>query len=222
MSSDLNTIEYTITDFDVADKVVRVTFDDGGRAVIPLMAPLPASAGELDKIIRQFTAPKEVMQAREEAVDLSYISDLKGAPRQAERFSIRAALEHPVEPQPEPETLEEWKAVKLAEIANWRWVRETGGVTFNGLQIDTDRESQATITGALVSMQGGLLESIEWKTKTGAFVTLDLAAVQAVAQVVAAHVQLSFSLEKQLVALVDVAQTIEDVQAIVPETIFEV
>jgi len=39
-------------------------------------------------------------------------------------------------------TLEELRALKLAELAGLRWVKETGGTTYNGMPVATDAVSQ--------------------------------------------------------------------------------
>lgn len=218
MSQENTSFEYVITQFDAVDKLLRVEFADGGWAQIPLMAPLPTDMAEVDAIVRQFTAPVEVMAARAAATDLSFLSAQLMTPRTTERLKLTP---EPVV-TPTPSTLAEWKEAKKAEIAEWRWQRETGGVTVGGARIKTDRESQATINGAYTSLKGGLLESVRWKTDDGTFITMGLAEIEAVAQAVALHVQQSFDLEAQLVELVNQAETIEAVQAIEPGTIYPV
>lgn len=111
-------------------------------------------------------------------------------------------------------TLERAKQEKLAAIAVWRYRLEIGGVTINGVRVQTDRESQATLTGALVSMNEGLLTSINWKDSSGTFVTLTKPELVAVASAVAQHVQSSFDAEKVYVEQVHACTTIEEVNAI--------
>lgn len=102
---------------------------------------------------------------------------------------------------------------KKAALAAKRYEVEIGGITVGGAKVKTDRESQASLTGAYTSLKEGMLTSIDWKTEDG-WVTLNLATCEAIAQAVASHVQQSFSREKELSALIDAAETVEDLQAI--------
>ena len=70
----------------------------------------------------------------------------------------------PVEPEP---TFDELKTQKKADIAAARYVAETGGVTVSGATIDTDRDSQALITGAALAAVIDNSYSLNWKTESG-------------------------------------------------------
>ena len=105
--SDLN---YTITKYDAENKIVDVVFSDNGWASIHLREPLPTNKEELEKIIKQFAAPVEVIQAREDtSVDLSYIAPLVGTQYTTTRFSVTnpdVAMSRPNAPaQPTPEQM---------------------------------------------------------------------------------------------------------------------
>lgn len=117
------------------------------------------------------------------------------------------------EPTPPPPTFEELKAEKKAKIAAARYQAETGGVTVSGATIDTDRDSQALITGAALAAVIDGNYSLNWKTESG-FVHLTAPEIIAVAQAVRAHVQACFDREAELVALVDAAETAEDLDTI--------
>lgn len=114
----------------------------------------------------------------------------------------------------EPATLETLKRDKLAALAAWRYDREIGGITVAGARIDTDRQSQATITGTLVAMRENLTAAVDWKTADGAFVTLTLPQIAAVAAAVVAHVQACFTAETLLAAEINAAETAEALAAI--------
>lgn len=124
----------------------------------------------------------------------------------------------PDEPLPPELTLDELKTQKKAEIASARYAAETAGTTVNGVTIDTGRDSQALITGAAVAAMLDDDYSLNWKTTSG-FIHLSAAEIIAVAQAVRAHVQSCFDREGGLVALVDAAQTAEELDAI--EVTFE-
>lgn len=117
-----------------------------------------------------------------------------------------------VEALPMP-TFDEQKAQKKAEIAAARYAVEIAGTTVNGVQIDTGRDSQALITGAAVAAMLDDGYSLNWKTTAG-FIHLSAPELIAVAQAVRAHVQSCFDKEGELVALVDAAQTAEELDAI--------
>lgn len=114
---------------------------------------------------------------------------------------------------PEP-TLDELKARKKAEVAAARYEREIAGVEVNGVLIDTGRDSQALITGAALAAILDGNYSLNWKTESG-FIHLSAPEIIAVAQAVRAHVQSCFDREGELVALVDAAETKEDLDEII-------
>lgn len=121
-------------------------------------------------------------------------------------------------PTPPELTLDEMKAQKKTEIAAARYEAEIAGTTVNGVQIDTGRDSQALITGAALAAMLDSEYSLNWKTVDG-FIHLSAPEIISVAQAVRAHVQSCFDREGELVALVDAAQTAEELDAI--EIVFE-
>lgn len=110
-------------------------------------------------------------------------------------------------------TLEELKTQKKTEIAAARYELEIAGTMFNGVTIDTGRDSQALITGAALAAMLDEGYSLNWKTAAG-FIHLSAPEIIAVAQAVRAHVQSCFDREGELVAQVDAAQTAEELDAI--------
>jgi hypothetical protein len=113
----------------------------------------------------------------------------------------------------QPRALDQVKAVRRSELAAIRYAKETGGITVSGVAVATDYVSQAKINGALslVAVQPATL--IKWKTAAG-FVTLDHAAVQAIALAVGQHVQACFAREAELADDIDACATVEDVIAL--------
>ena len=112
-----------------------------------------------------------------------------------------------------PMTLDEAKSAKIAEVAHARWVAETGGVALNGMTIRTDRESQSLITGAALKALQDAEYVCSWKTD-GGFVQLAAPQILAIADAVRAHVQACFDHERALLALIDAAGTLEDLEAV--------
>lgn len=87
------------------------------------------------------------------------------------------------------------RSSKRAALAAHRYVVETGGVTLGAEEVLTDRESQALLTGAFVSITSGLIPDVEWKLKLG-WMTVEAADIAVVAGAVAAHVRKTFAVER--------------------------
>ena len=112
-----------------------------------------------------------------------------------------------------PNTLAAAKTDRLAELADTRWQRETGGITLNGAAIATDRQSQALVNGALALVSADPSRLIDWKTASG-WTRLDAATVAGIAFAVGAHVQACFSRERQLAEAIDAAADFAALDAI--------
>lgn len=87
------------------------------------------------------------------------------------------------------------RSSKWAALAAQRYVVETGGVMLGAEEVLTDRESQALLTGAFVSITSGLVPDVEWKLKAG-WMTVEAADIAVVAAAVAAHVRKTFAVER--------------------------
>ena len=123
--SDLN---YTITKWDAENKILDVVFADNGWANIHLREPLPTNKEELEKIIKQFASPIEVIQAREDtSIDLSYIAPLVGTQYTTTRFSVKnpdALMSGPTTGQPTPPTPEQMQ--QYAEFQKLQQQKQMG------------------------------------------------------------------------------------------------
>lgn len=100
------------------------------------------------------------------------------------------------DPEPPLPSLEDAKAQRLAELAALRYEMETAGIEVGGASIETDRDSQALITGAWSISQINPAVLIDWKTASGAWVQIDAATITGIAGAVASHVQTCFSQER--------------------------
>lgn len=76
-----------------------------------------------------------------------------------------------------------------------RRAAEIKGVTVAGASVATDRESQAMVSGAYNHLQINPTAVLDWKGENG-WVSLNAAAVTAIAQAVGNHVQGCFTTEK--------------------------
>jgi len=94
------------------------------------------------------------------------------------------------------------RAEKLAALAAHRYAVETGGLVVGETRIETDRESQAMLTGAWVRVQQAPELQIDWKGSSG-WVALGKSMIEQMAAIVGSHVQLSFSTERLHAAAID-------------------
>ena len=94
------------------------------------------------------------------------------------------------------------KERKLSDLAALRYQHETAGITLSGMQIETDRQSQALITGAWSFAQLNPSVLIDWKGVNG-WIQIDAATVNVIAGAVATHVQSCFSNERALSEAID-------------------
>ena len=99
-------------------------------------------------------------------------------------------------PPPEPVIVITADARK-AELASIRWAKETGGVSVTGMRIDTSRESQNMINGAVAFANRNPDAKIDFKAASG-WIALDAATVLFIGDLVATHVQKCYSREREL------------------------
>ena len=100
-------------------------------------------------------------------------------------------------PEAESPPAPDWPAL----IAARRWLAETSGTTFDGMPIDTGRDSQGLITGAALAAMLDPAYSVRWKTVAG-FVDLTAQQIIGVASAVRTFVQASFDREAELLGAV--------------------
>lgn len=85
----------------------------------------------------------------------------------------------------------------IAYAANKRYSLETGGMTINGVTVDTSRDSQTMINGAYIYMTTSGATTISYKANSG-WITIDAATVKAIALAIGQHVQTCFNSEKAI------------------------
>ncbi|WP_210705972.1 DUF4376 domain-containing protein, partial [Pseudomonas iridis] len=100
-------------------------------------------------------------------------------------------------PEPEPVPAPDWPVL----IAARRYQVETGGVTVEGIPVNTERDSQALMTGAAFAASLDPNYQIKWKAATG-FVELNRDQVIGLASEVRAFVQACFNREAELLGFV--------------------
>lgn len=91
-----------------------------------------------------------------------------------------------------------------AYAAYVRYQREVEGVTVDGMQIPSDRSTQAKLTAAALFATIDNTRTFNWKLADGSFTaSLSAAQVIATAQAVGEHVNQCFVTESQVVAQID-------------------
>lgn len=95
------------------------------------------------------------------------------------------------------------KAVTWAKLSAERSRFEQQGVVVGGIKVATDPESQAKITGAIERVKRKPGDTLQFKTKTGAPAAMNKAALDAVFDAVADHVQRSYDVYATHYAAID-------------------
>jgi len=85
-----------------------------------------------------------------------------------------------------------------ATVSATRYIKETAGIKVDGISINTERDSQAMITGAALSAVLDSSYICRWKTPSG-FVDLDSTSLIKVSQSMRQYVQACFDRESELV-----------------------
>lgn len=199
-------IEYTyeIVSVDEAARCMEVVYASPGKQTMHVGARLPYQGESLDQVIAMF-APTELWAERELVVV---------PPQVGYKGSWSQAIEAHVQDEA-TQTIEGARANKLREIAAWRYAREIGGITFSGVTIATDRESQQKIIGALAGLKDGFAASLDWKAADGQWISLSAEMVTAMSKAVFEHVQSCYQMEKLYSGMVSSASSIEEVANIV-------
>ena len=120
-------------------------------------------------------------------------------------LAMVAANEAEIVEPPAP-SLADAKAARKADLAAYRYARETGGITVGGAEIRTDLESQAKIVGAHALVTAAPEKVIDWKGADG-WVQLNASAVTAIALAVGTHIQACYSAEKTHAEAIDACAT---------------
>lgn len=92
------------------------------------------------------------------------------------------------------------KANLKEHAASLRWSKSQSGTTLpNGIFIRTDENTKIKLDQVIAMFDKGWITEVRWKFGPNQYMTLDLAAVTGIAQVVAAFEQACFAVEEQIV-----------------------
>lgn len=109
-----------------------------------------------------------------------------------------------------------WTEIELREqIANWRWARETGGITVGDQAVTTFRDEMPVWLGMIndMALRPGQTAAYEYKPRGGANVTLTPAQVSRIYACFAWYVQACFSTERALLEQITSGAPLESVAA---------
>ena len=109
--------------------------------------------------------------------------------------------------------LDYFKEKKKAEIASDRYDDEISGIEVDGVRINTERDSQALITGAALAAMRDNTYTLKWKSEDG-FIMLDANSVINIANLVREHVQECFNREAECRELIDSCDNLESLNNI--------
>lgn len=112
-----------------------------------------------------------------------------------------------------PSLLSAMKTQAKTLVTSLRYEKEVSGITVDGTPIDTDRDSQAKLTGAKVYIDANPGLTINWKCADGAWRNFDKTAISAVSNAVAHYVQSLYSAEAAHHSSIDACATLSDISA---------
>lgn len=87
----------------------------------------------------------------------------------------------------------------MTAIASRRWFAETAGITVSGVSVYTDRTTQMKLTAATLRATRDPDYTVDWKTTTGTFVTMNATQLIDMSDVVGDYVQACYTREGELI-----------------------
>jgi len=183
---------YAITSVNHATKTMMVSYSATNYPTVSKEVRIPWREEDLDIVLREY-APYGVWWAYNKPTK-DIVVGTKGLINSQNKPAVK------VIPQTDVNTV---KAEQISKIAQSRYLYETSGININGTRFKTDRESQAAITSAFISLSQGLLTTVDWKTEPSVWITLDLQKITDVYNAVMTKVQLGHTTEKELVTSIN-------------------
>lgn len=105
--------------------------------------------------------------------------------------------------------VDEVKRELKGRMASRRWEREIAGVWVDGILMQTDRDSRATMASIPAWSDGEM-----WKDGQGLFRSLTVSQFESARSAIAAHVRACFAREAELAAMIDTATSVEELRAL--------
>ncbi len=101
---------------------------------------------------------------------------------------------------------------KLLALADYRYQRETAGITLNGTKIDTDDRCKILLNSAYTSLKNGFCTAKQWKTEQG-WINVTLTEIEPIVKAVDAYIQDCFNNEESHQTAIKALTTIDAVNA---------
>ena len=108
------------------------------------------------------------------------------------------------------EDLRPYKDAKIKLVTEYRWQKETGGITVGESVITTGIEDQNRITSVIANAELAGVTELDFKTVNG-WVTLTVDQIKGIAAAIALHVQSCFTKERILCEIVDSLETVQEI-----------
>lgn len=112
------------------------------------------------------------------------------------------------------ETIENIRSIMIENLAEQLVLAENKGITFNGNQFATDKDSQVKYLGILMSAMIDPTFNVNFKTMTFSYVSLNASEIQALCMSVKTYIQQCFDKDDYYTQLIMSATTIEELNAI--------
>ncbi len=110
-------------------------------------------------------------------------------------------------------TLQEIKQQKLADLAAYRYSKETAGITLNGALIKTDLESKVNLNGAVNRAILRPNSTVNWKISESVWIPIDAEQIIGIGLAVSDFIEDCFTCNMNHALAINALETVEDVQA---------
>ena len=104
-------------------------------------------------------------------------------------------------------------AQKIAELADHRWKKETGGLVVDNIAVETTDRSKTLVTGAMLMASQNPNATFKFKTTGGQHVQINSNAMIYMYAAMGAHVQACFAKEETIAAQLNALATWQEIVA---------
>lgn len=111
---------------------------------------------------------------------------------------------------PEP-TVEELRNIMQQKVTEYRWQKETGGITVGDAIIATSIEDQNRIISVIANAALAEVTEVDFKTANG-WITLTVDQIKGIAAAIALHVQMCFTKERAISEVINSLETVEEIE----------
>lgn len=109
--------------------------------------------------------------------------------------------------------LQRVKTQRLADLAALRYAKETGGITLNGVRIETDEKARINLSGAVSRAMLRPESSVNWKISSLVWVPIAAEQIIEIGLAVSGFIENCFTCEMNHALAINALETAEAVQA---------